>query len=523
MTKYRLLLKIQLLGFFNINRVLHENDKKEKRRLVTFSVLMLFVVIIMTGYSAGLAIGAAYLGMADVLPPLILLVCAATTLAITFFKSNGVLFGFRDYDMVMSLPVKSVAIITSRLLSVYAMNFIISGIIMLPSIIIYGTTYSVSLSVWVMLILSLFLASLLPMMISMIAGVVITAISVNFRYKNIVTIILSMAVILILLAGSFAIPQEEFVLTELLASAVQTVYRIYPIAELYTNALANNDWRCFLQFAFISLIVTILFVILLSVFYQKINSALFSVRSKSDYRLGTLKTSTPFKTLYNKELRRLISSPTYIMNTCIGAVLMLVVSFAFLFIDIEQIGTMLDLPDIAMWIKPLSPWLVTFFVGISTAASSSISLEGKSRWLMCSAPVSSTVIFNAKIAVSLTYLVPSVFISCILLAIGLQTGFIETIILFAIPLLFSVFITVVGLVFNLKFPKYDWTSEYHAVKQSVSVIATVGTGIVTVLIFCILTALLKDISMWIGIFSIVIIAVATYMVYKRLTARKLYM
>ncbi|MGB4660591.1 MAG: hypothetical protein WBI07_15560, partial [Mobilitalea sp.] len=336
MNKCWLLLKVQLLGVFNINRIIHTSDKKEKRRMINMGAMMLFVVIIMVGYSTGMAIVCAHFGMADVLPPFILMVCASCTLVITFLKSNGVLFGFCDYDLVMSLPVKNSTVIISRLLSVYAMNFLISSVIMLPSIIVYGTTYSVSLSVWCMLILSLFLASLLPMIIYMLVGVMITDISLRFRYKNLLTIILSTAAILALAVGSFALPQAEAVFTELVTSAVQTIYRIYPVTKLYTSALTNNDWGSFGQFTLISIGASVLFVILLSVFYAKINSALFAVRSKGNYRLGTLKTSTPFKSLYKKELRRLISSPIYVMNTCIGVVLLIVVAVAFLFFDIDQ-------------------------------------------------------------------------------------------------------------------------------------------------------------------------------------------
>ncbi len=491
--------------------------------MISMGVLMLFVVIMMIGYSAGMAIACAYLGMADVLPPLILVVCAACTLVITFLKSNGVLFGFKDYDMVMSLPVKSSTVIISRLLSVYSMNFLISGVIMLPSIIVYGITYNVSLSVWCMMVLSLFLASLLPMIISMVVGAVITAISVRFRYKNLVTIVLSTAAILTLLVGSFAIPQEEAMLTALVASAVQSVYNIYPVAKLYTSALANNDWGSFAQFAIISVGASALFVILLSAFYNKINSALFSVQSKGNYRLGTLKTATPFVALYKKELRRLISTPIYVMNTCIGAVLLLALAVTFLFVDIEQIGAVMEFPDIMTWIKPMAPWIVTLLVAMSSSTPCSISLEGKSRWLMCSAPVPAKVIFNSKIAVSLTYLVPSILVSCLLMAVSFQTSIMETSLLFLIPLLFSVFISVVGLSFDLKFPKYDWTSEYQAVKQSAAVLATIGTGFVSVFVFYILTALLLDVYVWIQLFVVVLISVATVVIYKRLVAKTLYM
>lgn len=524
MSKCWQLLKVQLLGFFSFNRVLHTNETKEKRRMIAFGAALLLVVIIMAGYSTGMAILCAHFGMADVLPPLILMICAACTLVITFLKSNGVLFGFRDYDMVMSLPVKKSTVIISRLLSVYAMNFLISGIIMLPSIIVFGTTYSVSLSIWCMLILSLFLASLLPMIIALIAGAIITAISVRFRYKNLITIVLSTAAILALLVGSFAIQQEIAALTELVDSAVQTIYHIFPVAKIYTNALTNNDWSSFGLFALISVGASVLFVMVLSAFYAKINSALFSVRSKNHYQLGSLKAFTPFMALYKKELSRLISSPVYVMNTCIGAILLIVISVAFFFVDINQIGSILEMPgiDMMLWIKLLAPWLVTLLVAMSASTTSSISLEGKSRWLMCSAPVPATVIFDSKIAVSLTYLIPSILISCTLLAVSLQTNLMQTFYLFVIPLLFSVFISVVGLALNLKLPKYDWSSEYQAVKQSVSVLATLGVGFASTLVFCFLTASLQAISIWIQLLAIVLIAAATFVLYRRLAVKTLF-
>ncbi|MGB4660042.1 MAG: hypothetical protein WBI07_12735, partial [Mobilitalea sp.] len=179
--------------------------------------------------------------------------------------------------------------------------------------------------------------------------------------------------------------------------------------------------------------------------------------------------------------------------------------------------------DITSWIKPMAPWIVAFFVALSSSTSSSISLEGKSRWLMCSAPVSATIIFNSKIAVSLTYLLPSVLISCSLLAISFQTNLIETIVLFIIPLMFSVFISVAGLAFNLRLPKYDWTSEYQAVKQSVSVLATMGTGFASVLFFLVLTALLQVIYAWIQLLAIILIIAATIVLYRRLAAKTLYL
>ena len=51
------------------------------------------------------------------------------------------------------------------------------------------------------------------------------------------------------------------------------------------------------------------------------------------------------------------------------------------------------------------------------------------------------------------------------------------------PLLFAAFFAVLGLVFNLKIPNLNWTSETSAVKQSVSVLIVIFSGWILAFIF----------------------------------------
>lgn len=525
MNKCWLLLKVQLLGFFNVNRLLHTKDKKDKRQLVMMGAVMLLVLAMVIMYSSTLAIGYAYLGLENMIPATVLIICAVITLAITFFKSNGVLFGFRDYDMVMSLPVNNVAVIISRLLTVYIMNFFISCVGMLPAIIVYGITVNASLSVWLMIAISPFLAPLLPMMVSMILGALITAVSVRFRYKNLVMAILSIAAtILVLIISTFYGGQLDNTsqLAAIGTALAEAINRIYPPAVLFTHALVHSDWGSFLQFAFISIGITIVFVLLLSIFYDKINAALFAGRTKSNYHVGELKTSTPFMALYVKELRRLLSCPIYLVNSSIGAVLLIVMGISFLFLNTEQIDAMLGIPDVMAIGKQLAPWLVSLLIAMSSTTAASISIEGKSRWLMCSSPVTTMTVSNAKIAANLTILVPAILISSTLLAIGLQTNLTETTALFLIPLTYSLFIATIGLAFNLKFPKYDWTSEQQAVKQSISVLATLLVGMIVALIFCGLTFILGNHPIITLFGSTILIIGATAVIYQKVVKHKLY-
>ena len=52
----------------------------------------------------------------------------------------------------------------------------------------------------------------------------------------------------------------------------------------------------------------------------------------------------------------------------------------------------------------------------------------------------------------------------------------EAVLLVAVPTVFAFFSSVVGMMANVKFPRYDWTSETTAVKQSAAVMVTILAG-----------------------------------------------
>ena len=45
MNKLWILLRVQMMGLLGINKVVHSNDKKEKRKFIRFTILMIFVAI----------------------------------------------------------------------------------------------------------------------------------------------------------------------------------------------------------------------------------------------------------------------------------------------------------------------------------------------------------------------------------------------------------------------------------------------------------------------------------------------
>lgn len=522
MNRFNALLKVQLLGVFGINKVIHTKDKKEKRNAKWMGAVYLLVILAMLGYSIGFSLGYAYLGLAKQLPSMSLMISAMLTIVFTFLKSTGVLVGMKDYDMVMSLPVSTSEVVTSRLLMVYFLNFLVGCMILIPADITYGISQNSSISVWLMMAGGLVLAPLLPMMLAFALGALIMAAASRFKYKNAVVITLSIVAVIGVLAGSFLLTGGEDQFKEIGTLVADMVNRYYPPSALFSQALNNKSAVSYGIYAAISIGSAAVFITVLAAFYKKLNSAFSNHFTRSDYKVGELKTASPFMALYKREWKRFTSCSIYVLNTGIGEVMLIGLGISLLVINPETIVQTLEIPGALDMLGSYMPFIMAFIIGISSTTACSISMEGKNRWIMCSLPVKNKEVFNAKIALNLTLLIPAVLITGVLVCVGLKLGMMDAILTFIVPFAYALFISIIGLAVNLKFPKYDWNNEQQAVKGSAAVGITLGIGMGAVFIPFIISMLLPDYRTQILMAAVVVILLIAAYTYKKIGTFKLY-
>ena len=522
--KYKYLLRMQLYNLFGINRLIHSRDKQEKQRSAIVAALGLTAIAILAIYITKFSNSMAEAGLGKALPTLMVVVCSLTTLTLTFVKSTGVLIGLKDYDMVMSMPVNTISIVTSRVTLLYLINLIIGFISMLPSSIIYIVYEHPPICSYLFLVGALFLTPIIPMIISLSLGVLIVAVSSHSKHKNIYSLVLSTAaVLMIVFASTKTQSMDEAQITNLGVAMAETVNKFYPPAILFTNALLHNDWVGFVIFAAVSLLSGIAFVAIVSHYYKTLNTAVFSHYAKKDYKMGALKSSSPFMALYKKELHRLSSCTIYALNSCIGIVLLLVVAVMAVFFMPSTLRQQVEVMGIMIVIQNIMPIALAIFVSMTSTTAASLSLEGKNRWIMCSVPTQARTVYDSKIAVNLTVILPVLYVSAILIRIVIPCSLIQTVLMFLIPTVYAFFISVLGIYLNIKFPKYDWTSEYYAVKGgAISVLATVGGGMassLTPLYLCIIFPYYQMIIM-LGITCLILLA--TLVIYHKVCQMQLY-
>ncbi len=227
--------------------------------------------------------------------------------------------------------------------------------------------------------------------------------------------------------------------------------------------------------------------------------------------------------MYKREFDRYFSCTIYALNSTIGMVLLLVAAFLLLFISPEALEQQSGIAGLSQMLRRVLPLVIAVFVTMTSTASASLSLEGKNRWIMCSVPVRAIDIFNSKIAVNLTVICPFALISAALMGFKMGISLKQAILLFIVPTVYSCFISVLGMYMNVKFPKYDWTSEYYAIKGgAVSVLATMGAGMISSLIPLFACIAFQDISSLIMVAASILLLICSLLLYRQLQQYQLY-
>lgn len=474
MRNIKLLLKVFALNSLGINQALHSKHRKDRLKLVGMGFLFAFVtvsllfVFFMYDYLLAVSLTQAQISL-RILPAIMMALCGMITLFTTIYKANGILFSFRDYDLQMSLPIKSSTIVASRILILYGMNLGFTLLVMLPAAAIYAWMTSPSFFFYLFFFFSLLVIPLIPIIFATILGVLISLVASRFRHTSAISVLLTFILVLGALFFSFQMDSNITDWGNISASIITSVNHIYPLTELFTQAVCEENFVSLLLFLGISILCFLLFCFIIGKSYKKINTFITTRKARSSYQMSSLKTASPFWALYKKEGKRFLSSPLYITNTAIGAALLIIAVIALLIAGPSYLKDLFPEENILALLDKLIPAIICFTLGISCSTASSISLEGKQLWIAQSLPVPAHTIFASKAAVNLSFLIPSALISSILLAFLFPDNLLYIFIVFIFSALYSLFISFLGLVLNLLFPNFNWTSEVTVIKQSVPV------------------------------------------------------
>ena len=397
------------------------------------------------------------------------------------FNTYASLYQAKDNDLMLSLPIPVRAILFARLSGVYVMGAMFAVTAMIPGIIVYGIVAHPG--VWPVMssIIVLVLLTFVILVLSCILGWVVGKIGNKTRNKSFVTVVLSLAFI----AAYYAVYMNaNKFLSKILANSGEYSAKIkgaaYPLYSIGRAATGDG-----LQLAFVAagtLIISLaVWLVLERTFIGIVTTKVGHTKRKNIIKAA--KAQSQDAALLQKEFKRLAASAVYMLNCSLGTVMMIAMAVVCLVKGQYVVDMITKIPGLPDGVLVFGACIaVCAAASMNDLTAPSVSLEGKTLWIVRSLPVTSWQILRAKIRMHVILtMVPAMVLDAALMTV-VKPSLTNGVMMLLIPCLYVCLTAYIGLAVNLKMPKLDWTSETAVVKQSMGVLVALLSNFVYIIV-----------------------------------------
>lgn len=516
----RILLKLQLENMLGVNVLRHSKDKRKRSSAAMTFAAWIILLILLVFYMLTMAYALIGIEMGAVLPQLLITVAVMIVFFFAMLRTGAVIFKKTDYDTLRSLPVTQSAIVTSRYLSMYLEDMLLTASVMIPGLGVYAAYLHPGFSFYLFSIIGILLVPMLPIALASLLGTAIAAISSRMKHKSIISAVFTISVVVAILVFSYSAPSTGSESTNALVSMIErignTVKSVYPPAYWLNSAIVNGNIWQFLLFLAVSLACSFAVVAVISKYFHVICGNLFATRAKHDYSLtpGSFSDRTVLSALLRREIKHYFSSGVYISNTIVGPIMCVIGSVALLAAGIDRITAAFALP---IDIPGVVPVILSAIFSMMLPSYASVSLEGRQWWMIKALPIRTRDVINSKLLMCYVLYAPFYIVSVILLIFALKPDFPGVCFLIAFPLVAIAFSSVFGLAVNLRFPVFDWENEAVVVKQSTAALIGGMGGFLIMLLCAALILIINSVPDWIVKLCIIaVLAALSALIYRKL-------
>lgn len=396
--------------------------------------------------------------------------------------AGNVVFGGRDNDLLLSLPIPRTMLAGAKLGALLVENVLTMVCITVPAGLASTLVAPVAGWFWPALVAVAALLGCLATTASALIGLLLTLLR-SRRHGKLITNVLAMGMMLGMVA--LWLGSQTFFRTMLdgdPGALRATLAAWLPPFEWARAALVQPTAQAWGLLLVSALLPPAALAWIVGRAFVGLTSAL-TVRSgpRRATSLDALRARTPFAALVRRERQRFFGTTVYFVNAGFGLVLVaLGAGYLLVARDVPELTTAAGLLGLA----PAHLLAVAFAMVMSTflPTSASISLEGRRLWILREIPVPTATILAAKAAFPLVLAAPVLVFATVGVAVAAAPTPVETALVFAVPLAACAFGAGLGLVDNLQWPNLDAASETAAVKQGASVVVTlfgamIGTGL----------------------------------------------
>ena len=519
-----LLLKTLLLSTSQRNIFKYTFDKKKRKKIITSAVGAVILYLMLMAYSISMCIGYGKFGIIDAAPVMCALIISILALIFTFLRTNGYLFNFKEYDMLMSLPFEARTVAACKFLYMYIKCLPWYMSISLAMMVGYGYYAKPKITVYPLWLLLSFILPIIPMLVSAFIGFLIARVSSGFRKNNFVQTVLTFIFVIFCFSLRFIIEEmfrDDKVEKTLksVSAATDNAAKYYLPAKWFADSVTELSPLSILLLSGVSVALFCIVFYIVGSSYRNINSALKSHAAAKKYRMSAQKKKSLVNAIAFKEFKRLTGSTVYMVNGAMGEILAALLGAVTLIIGFDKIISKVTngAPIDSSLIGPAIPFIVYFFIGMIATTACSPSLEGKNYWIIQSLPIEKKTVYKGKMLFNMYLTVPFMAFSTVCLCISAKVSPLNTVLYLALGFLLCAFSTARGCVCGIKHMRLDWENEIEVIKQGAGVAIYMLPNMFVTMILCVLAVFLGtkiDRSLLAGIFILITGALAA-LNYKR--------
>lgn len=473
------LLKINMINTFSLNTLASKkkkSDKTKKSKIIGSIVVYALLAAIIVFYTAFFSIMIAQSGMYNTIIVLGAGLGGMLCLLMTLGQSYGILFQSKDYEMLATLPIKKSKIVASKLLSLTLMSQIYFNVPFITSVVIYCLFTGFQLYFVLPILLGVIFGPFLVVSICSALAFLLGRLLSGFKYKNLLSSIVSVAFIIIVFILSFSIssletqmPEEE--LAKFMAEKINAFFsKAYIVSDFLSSAF-EGDFLSLLWFLLISIVPFSLFVFVTAKNYVRINENQKSSYKVKNFKLEKQKNNSHFIALIKKEAKLLFSTNTYFMNVITSPLMSSIMLIAIAF-TLKEEDLIDGLKEFVVFV-PLAIIVIQMLtMGMTTSSSSSISMEGKNFWILKTSPLDGRTILKVKGIFHVILCLPFILINFIVSLIFFDINVIDAIVM-QMTVIFGVGAeSMISLWLNTINYKLDWDNPAQVVKSSSNTLLT---------------------------------------------------
>lgn len=522
--KNLILLKTMLDSTSQWNAYKYGSDKKKKGKIIGNTIGVALLYMMLMSYCILTCIGYGKLGLTGVIPSICALTISMLALVFTFFKTNGYLFNFKEYDMLMSLPFKPKTVAGCKFLYMYVKTlpwYLSISVSMLIGYAIYADITVFTVIIWLLMAL---LVPVIPMLAASFLGYIIARISAGFKKNNIVQTVLTFLLVIFAFSLRFIIESvfrddrvEEAL--ETLADSVNGITDLYIPAKWFTKAVTDTDILSFLLLTVTTIVLFEVLFILVGRSYREINSKLKNHAASGDFKMSGSKQRSILNAIAFKELRRIMGSSICMIQLFMGELLALLIGILVLFIDFDDlISTVTQgAPVTSAMLHPSISLIVYFLIGMVSSTAATPSLEGKNYWIVKSLPIPEKTLYQGKMLFNMYLTVPVAVFTTAAICISAKTPLLMSLLSVVLSVMLCAFSTAWGCVCGVKHIKLEWENEIEVVKQGTAITLYLLPNMIATMVLIVLSVFLgmKLNGNLVVIILIFIVTLLAFMSYKK--------